>query len=534
MLEDVLSVQRNDRDVVVVSFTQELIFVDVEFLEVKVHIAANGLELFLSHVAQVATGARIYCHSWNGHWFGAGRLRMMFLPGSTFYRRDALVGVPAPDPSVKTLVACKSVLNTRSAGLVRNLRLFVKFTRRVRPDTRPQVSSSSALRISVTTQQRKGRLTDGLWFRLDDRLQLDTDCSLTKANSALQRWVMRADIKRRELLAGALSAGFAGLGGSCGSAEQSDGGEEPDEPAQRSPSSQIELSAIPSPILLSGDARTAFRDPTAVYHDGVFWLYYSYVLHEDDGKSFNYTAFSKSSNLVQWSEPKIFTPRDASLNFCAPGNIVRYSGEWVLCLQTYPRPEFQKFGTNDARCWIRRSSDLENWSEPEMLMLSGPDVLLQNMGRMIDPYLIEDKDEPGKWWCFFDTNAANMSYSYDLKTWTYFNRVESGENVCILIDNDEYLMFHSPKNGIGVKRSPDLKNWRDEGQLITLGQKGWPWAMGRLSAGFVLDLRLEPTVGKYLMFFHGTGPEDERTIFNEYACLGIAWSDDLVEWIWPV
>jgi hypothetical protein len=36
-----------------------------------------------------------------------------------------------------------------------------------------------------------------------------------------------------------------------------------------------------------------------------------------------------------------------------------------------------------------------------------------------------------------------------------------------------------------------------------------------------------------MMFFHGTGPEDERTIFNEYACLGIAWSDDLVEWSWP-
>ena len=31
------------------------------------------------------------------------------------------------------------------------------------------------------------------------------------------------------------------------------------------------------------------------------------------------------------------------------------------------------------------------------------------MGRIIDPYLVADKDEPGKWWCF-DDNAANMSF----------------------------------------------------------------------------------------------------------------------------
>jgi hypothetical protein len=187
---------------------------------------------------------------------------------------------------------------------------------------------------------------------------------------------MSGEIKRRDLLAGVLSAGIAGLGVSCGSAEQNGGDGQLSDRGHETGAGRIDLSAIPSPILLRGDAKTAYRDPAAVYHDGVFWLYYSYVLHEDDGKSFNYTAWSKSSDLVHWSEPKIFTPRDASLNFCAPGNIVRHGGEWVLCLQTYPRPDFQKFGTGDARCWIRRSSDLENWSEPEMLMLGGPDMSL--------------------------------------------------------------------------------------------------------------------------------------------------------------
>ena len=52
------------------------------------------------------------------------------------------------------------------------------------------------------------------------------------------------------------------------------------------------------------------------------------------------------------------------------------------------------------------------------------------------------------------------------RTSTYFNRIAAGENVCILTaDRDDYLMFHSPKNGIGMKRSRDLKNWDERPPL---------------------------------------------------------------------
>ncbi|MHC4624484.1 MAG: glycosyl hydrolase family 28 protein [Planctomycetota bacterium] len=304
---------------------------------------------------------------------------------------------------------------------------------------------------------------------------------------------------------------------------------------------QIDLSAIKSPIILKGDATTAYRDPTCIYHNGLFRLFYTYIITKDDGKHYWAVAFSKSSDLIHWTEPKIITPVERNLNFASPGNIIRFGDDWILCLQTYPTPNGQKYGNEDCRVWIIRSRDLENWGTAELLRVKGPDVPFEKMGRLIDAYLIEDKDEPGKWWCFFDDNAANMSCSCDLKTWTYFNRIEAGENVCILVDGDEYLMFHSPRNGIGMKRSKDLKTWRDVGAptgkhgtgSITLGQKDWPWAQGRLSAGFVLDLRKEPAVGKYLMFFHGSGPEDERTMFSTFCSLGLAWSDDLVDWDWP-
>lgn len=303
---------------------------------------------------------------------------------------------------------------------------------------------------------------------------------------------------------------------------------------------RIGLDTIESPIILKGGEKVAYRDPAAVYHNGTFYLYFTYIIHEQ-GRAYWCTGLSKSKDLVHWTRPKRLTPKHTGLNFCAPGNIIRYNGKWVMSLETYPRPGGETYGNADARVWISRSEDLETWSMPEALKVKGLDVPVEEIGRVIDPYLVEAKDEPGKWWCFFDTDAANISYSYDLKNWTYFNKIKAGENVCVLVKDDKYLMFHSPHNGIGIKHSKDMKHWYDVGRKtlkqdtgsITLGQDNWPWAKGRLSAGFVLDLKDEPGIGKYIMFFHSSGPEPEPIHFDTHCSLGIAWSDDLKHWDWP-
>ncbi len=297
---------------------------------------------------------------------------------------------------------------------------------------------------------------------------------------------------------------------------------------------KVSLSAIGSPVVFRGDATTAYRDPTAIYQDGWFRLFFTLVKIEPDGRPFSYTAWSKSRDLLQWSEPAIVTPRDQNLNYGSPGNIVRFGDQWVLCLQTYPRPHGEKYGNASARVWTMRSRDLETWDEPELLRVKGPDVPEEKMGRMIDAYLLEDKDEPGRWWCFYKQAGMSLSWSRDLKIWTPFGRTSAGENACVIIDGDDYVLLHSPANGIGVKRSRDLKDWRDEG-VLTLGQNAWPWARGRLTAGFVLDLRTEPAVGKALLFFHGSDfPEnDPRGGFDNFASLGLAWSNDLKSWAWP-
>jgi len=291
------------------------------------------------------------------------------------------------------------------------------------------------------------------------------------------------------------------------------------------------FAALTSPILFRGDAATAYRDPTAVYADGWFRLFFTLVRIDPDGRIYSTCAWSKSRDLAHWTEPHSFTPRDPGLNFGSPGDIVRFGDTWVLCLQTYPRPNGEPYGNADSRLWALRSRDLETWDAPELLRVKGPDVPREKMGRMIDPYLIEERAKPGTWWCFYKTGAA---WSRDLRVWTPDHQRPPGENICIVPDGAEYVMFYSPANGIGVRRSPDLRTWRDEG-TFTLGQASWPWAQGRLTGGFVLDLRGEPSVGKALLFFHGSDyPEHSpKGGFDNFASIGVAWSADLKTWTWP-
>jgi hypothetical protein len=87
---------------------------------------------------------------------------------------------------------------------------------------------------------------------------------------------------------------------------------------------------------------------------------------------------------------------------------------------------------------------------------------------------------------------------------------------------------------IAVAVSDDLLTWTDLPGLITLGQSEWTWAKGRLTAGAVLDARKIEGVGRYLLFFHGSGPKTESEgDFDRNASVGIAWSDNLTDWHWP-
>ena len=302
---------------------------------------------------------------------------------------------------------------------------------------------------------------------------------------------------------------------------------------------QNKLESFCSPIIFKGNDSVAYRDPAVLYHKKLFYLFFTMVKSEADGKVYSYTAMSTSKDLRKWSDKQLLTPRDQNLDYSSPGNVIRYKNEWLLCLQTYPRPNYYiknmpKFGTGDARIYIMRSKNLKRWSLPELLRVKGNEVSQMDMGRMIDPYLIEDKEEKGKWWCFYKQNGVSMSFTYDFKHWKYVGHTESGENVSVLNEDSTYILFHAPKNGIGIKKSTDLKHWEEFGNLITLGQKDWSWAKGRITAGTVMNLKNNANYGVYIMFFHGSGPlTEEAGDFDKNASIEIAWSKDLINWSWP-
>ena len=296
----------------------------------------------------------------------------------------------------------------------------------------------------------------------------------------------------------------------------------------------LDFGQINSPILFEGTPKFAYRDPAVVYHDDRFHLYFTLSVNDADGGYHNMTAYSNSPDLVHWTFPRTLTPRDRNLNYSSPGNIIRFQDQWVICLQTYPTPNLEQWGNETSRIWIMRSNNLKTWSKPDLLRVKGPGVPRSEMGRMIDPYLIEDAQVPGKWWCFYKQNGVSISYSYDLQEWTYVGRRDAGENVTVIRDGDDYVMFHSPSNGIGIKRSKQLHEWGEDEQHLTLGQENWPWAQGRLTAATVVDLRDDPDVGKCIMFFHGSTERGlERQGAHGEASLGLAWSEDLVNWHWP-
>ncbi|MDR2936653.1 MAG: hypothetical protein LBU80_04855 [Rikenellaceae bacterium] len=298
-----------------------------------------------------------------------------------------------------------------------------------------------------------------------------------------------------------------------------------------------DLTEIKSPIIFKGDSLTAYRDPAVLFHNGRFYLFFTIVRIEGDS-IFNYTAQSESDDLVQWNEPRILTPRSQLTNFSSPGNVVRFGAEWVMCLQSYPRPDYTvgqmpRYGNSGARLYTMRSRDLINWSEPKLLKVKGA-AAKKDMGRMIDPYLVQDKDDPAKWWCFFKQNGISMSYSYDLENWIYVGSTPGGENVCVLVENNEYILFHSPPNGIYIRKSRNLQNWADWGTPICLGQEVWPWAHGRLTAGMVLNLDAVPGINAHLMFFQASGPLTEHEgDFDKNSSIGIAWSKNLINWQYP-
>ena len=268
-------------------------------------------------------------------------------------------------------------------------------------------------------------------------------------------------------------------------------------------------------VILPQTKTQGFRDPCAVFKDGVCHVYYTLVC-EDNGKQAFTLAESTSRDLVHFSAPSALLPTDPRLNYSSPGNVFEHDGEYWICFQTYPRPDGETYGNRDSRLFLMHSCDLETWSEPELIRVKG-DVPFDDMGRMIDPYILPEDD--GSFLCFFKQNGVSISRSRDLKHWDFLGHIACGENVCVLRCGAWYAILHSPENGVGLLLTKDLMEFIDCG-VSMLGCESEPWAKDRVTAGFAVEHE-----GETLLFFHGDN--EDAYVFG--ASLALIRHFDLLE-----
>ena len=82
-------------------------------------------------------------------------------------------------------------------------------------------------------------------------------------------------------------------------------------------------------IIFEGNDRYAYRDPACCMVDGVYYLFFT-VSEKQEGYMYNYLGMSKSTDLKQWTEPRILTEKNLKTNFTSPGNIIKKGEEYAI------------------------------------------------------------------------------------------------------------------------------------------------------------------------------------------------------------
>jgi predicted GH43/DUF377 family glycosyl hydrolase len=296
----------------------------------------------------------------------------------------------------------------------------------------------------------------------------------------------------------------------------------------------LDISKVKNPML-NFMPDIALRDPEAVYHEGVFYLYYTHVdVRRDDVTSTLHMC--TSTDLVNWTESRELF--GGPLSFCAPGNVFRHHGKWVMSFQSYPMVPGRNWGGEDSRLYLAESDDLVNWSEPRIMVAEGAQHKFNDSPRQIDPYVVLDGDRA---WCFYKSvGELGLLVSDDgLQTWTeaLIDRPAVGrghmpgnvtvENPYVLRIEDEWWMFLSPcsePRALGLTRSKTMTDWP---AVEYLNFPPPAWGTKGPTAPAILDTR--DVCGKWTMVFHS---EQYGTSGHE-AAMGIAFSDDLMNWDCP-
>lgn len=287
---------------------------------------------------------------------------------------------------------------------------------------------------------------------------------------------------------------------------------------------------------------TDVRDPSTIYYQGKFYLYFTHDLRPDlpwITEERWATDLVITEDFLSYSSPK----RVAPAPYCSPGNILNYKDTWYMVVQYYGKPP------KPANLCLTKSNNLLDWSYPETIHTWQPEHKWSN-NRLIDPFIVKKGED---FFLFYsghehkgETCMQHIGYavSKDLIAWDDKSlnepvlkaeedfELDDGkhggvENIVILQKEKLYYMVYSAgmrnqKTAIAV--SEDLVHWTKNG-LISLPVEEWDEA--EHGAPYIIDGK-EWGEPYYYMWYQGRTKKGRKAV-----SIGVARSKDLYNWEIP-
>ena len=143
----------------------------------------------------------------------------------------------------------------------------------------------------------------------------------------------------------------------------------------------VDWSLIRNPFL-DREPGVSARDPALLWHDGVFRCFHT-AAERREGRYVLFLDVTESQDLAQWFVPRRLTTSE--LGFSSPGNVIRAGDKWLLCVQSYPIPPGEVYGSEASRLWLMASDDLVTWADPQPIAPHGCQAEWAESARQIDP-----------------------------------------------------------------------------------------------------------------------------------------------------
>ena len=289
-------------------------------------------------------------------------------------------------------------------------------------------------------------------------------------------------------------------------------------PGTATPEAGLATSALRNPVWISQEN---LRDPSVLKTPAGYYLFYSRFSapQAEWNQPKNWAiACVFTKDFVQYENDHDVSPK----GFASPGDVVFWHGRYLLPYQSYP--------ASPTRLCFAESSDLKNWSAPKIFLPEAALLPWNGCKRVIDPSLVVDGDTLH---CFFVGSAiikgsdgkkfkANLmghaiTRDPKLEKWeiltpnepligTSKEAPDGVENTMVFRTGDHWTMIYSEgleKQHLARATSSDLKKWKLAG-AIDIGAQSW--FVSKYGAPFVWRDGTQ-----WLMILMGTNKQDRTT-----------------------